>query len=83
VTIRFALPDGVAVGDLPSPATLARDGVVEISTEDEVRVLHDLTGWALDGSHRLAGLSVVRVTLEDTYLRLTAEAQESNEEIGR
>ena len=34
-------------------------------------MLHDLTGWALDGSHALAGLSVLRVSLEDIYLGLT------------
>jgi hypothetical protein len=34
-------------------------------------VLHDLTGWALDGGHALAGLSVLRVSLEDVYLGLT------------
>jgi hypothetical protein len=52
-------------------ATPAEDGHVEIRTEDEVRVLHELTGWALAGGHPLAGLSVLRVSLEDVYLGLT------------
>ena len=34
-------------------------------------MLHDLTGWALDGGHALAGLSVLRESLEDVYLGLT------------
>ena len=71
VTIRFRLPEGVTVDSLPLPAEPAGDGRVEIHTEDELRVLHDLTGWALDGGHALAGLSVVRVSLEDIYLGLT------------
>jgi hypothetical protein len=52
-------------------ATPADDGHVEIHTEDEVQLLHDLTGWALAGGHALAGLSVLRVSLEDVYLGLT------------
>ncbi|HEY1653188.1 MAG TPA: ABC transporter ATP-binding protein [Acidimicrobiales bacterium] len=74
VTIRFRLPDGVSAGDLPVPATPADDGHAEIRTEDEVRVLHDLTGWALAGGHPLQGLSVLRVSLEDVYLGLTRPA---------
>jgi ABC-2 type transport system ATP-binding protein len=45
--------------------------IVEIKTEDEVTVLHHLTGWALDGGYALRGLSVARVSLEDVYLGLT------------
>jgi ABC-2 type transport system ATP-binding protein len=71
VTIRFRLPEGVSAAALPLEATPADDGHVEISTEDEVRVLHELTGWALAGGHALAGLSVLRVSLEDVYLGLT------------
>ena len=55
---------------MPSPPG---DGLVEIHTEDELQVLHDLTGWALDGGHALPGLSVLRVSLEDIYLGLTGE----------
>ena len=71
VTIRFRLPDGVSVESLPVTAERSDDGHAEIHTEDEVRVLHDLTGWALDGGHPLQGLSVLRVSLEDVYLGLT------------
>ena len=71
VTIRFRLPEGVSAADLPMDATPADDGHVEIHTEDEVPVLHELTGWALAGGYPLAGLSVVRVSLEDVYLGLT------------
>ena len=80
VTIRFRLPEGVAESDLPVPVSLPdEDGYVEIRTEDEVRMLHDLTGWALAGGHPLTGLSVLRVSLEDIYLRLTKGSQSDAE----
>jgi ABC-2 type transport system ATP-binding protein len=75
VTIRFALPDGIAANDLPVPIHAASDGVVEIQTTDELPVLHTLSGWALDRNLRLPGLSVARVTLEDVYLQLTRDEQ--------
>jgi ABC-2 type transport system ATP-binding protein len=74
VTIRFRLPEGVALDALPAFGDRVEpvgDGFVEIHTEDEVRLLHELTGWALAGGHPLPGLSVLPVSLEDVYLGLT------------
>ena len=76
VTIRFLLPDGVAVSDIPVAVDSLEQGLVEIRTGDELRLLHELTGWALEHDHALTGLSVVRVTLEDVYLHLTRDAAE-------
>jgi ABC-2 type transport system ATP-binding protein len=70
-TIRFTLPAGVSLSDIPGPPGTLDDGIVSIATEEELQVLHDLTGWALEHSHALAGLSVARVSLEDIYLSLT------------
>jgi len=75
VTIRFALPEGISASDLPVPILLESDGLVEIQTDDELPVLHALSGWALDRHLRLPGLSVARVTLEDVYLKLTRDQQ--------
>jgi ABC-2 type transport system ATP-binding protein len=75
VTIRFVLPDGISASDLPVPIHAESDGLVEIHTEDELPVLHALSGWALDRNLRLPGLSVARVTLEDVYLQLTRDEQ--------
>jgi len=76
VTIRFRIPDGVAPADLPvAPASIG-DDVVEIRTSDEVRLLHELTGWAMERGLELAGLTVNRLTLEEVYLRLTGQAAE-------
>jgi ABC-2 type transport system ATP-binding protein len=73
VTIRFRLPDGVPAADLPVGVQPGVGGEVEIRTEDELPVLHALTGWALDRGVQLPGLTVRRVTLEDVYLTLTGD----------
>jgi ABC-2 type transport system ATP-binding protein len=83
VTIRFMLPEGVVESDIPAGVTSVNDGLVQIVTEDELRVLHSLTGWALEHGYVLVGLAVVRVTLEDIYLRLTRDALERDEGRGR
>ena len=74
--IRFQLPEGVTVGELPDPPeSVSPAGAVVLRTEDELRVLHRLTGWALDRGVDLAGLSVDRPSLEDVYLELTRAAE--------
>ncbi len=77
------LPEGVIESDIPAPVTAIDDGLVQIVTDDELRVLHTLTGWALDHGHVLMGLAVVRVTLEDVYLKLTRDTLNSDEADGR
>ena len=71
VTIRFGLPEGVSVSDVPGPSPTVVNGDVRISTDDELRVLHQLTGWAIEHGYSLPGLAVTRVSLEDIYLGLT------------
>jgi ABC-2 type transport system ATP-binding protein len=68
--IRFTLPSGVSVDELPVAPTTFEAGLVEIRTEQEVAVLAALTTWALARRLELPGLSVARVTLEDIYLGL-------------
>jgi ABC-2 type transport system ATP-binding protein len=75
VTIQFSLPEGVSVSDIPAPAPTVEDGIVRTSTDDELKVLHELTGWALDHGYVLPGLAVTRVSLEDIYLSLTRTEQ--------
>jgi ABC-2 type transport system ATP-binding protein len=70
-TIRFRLPDGIQLPELPGPVEHLESGVVEIRTDEELSVLHALTSWALAGGVELAGLTVSRETLEDVYLQLT------------
>jgi ABC-2 type transport system ATP-binding protein len=78
VTIRFLLPMGATASDLPVAIDSLEQGLVEIRTHDELRLLHDLTGWALEHDYLLSGLSVVRVTLEDVYLNLTRDALDTS-----
>ena len=72
--IRFALPDGVGLGDLPLPDGLApevRAGFVQFSIAEPTVVLHSLTEWALGRGEALESLAVDRPSLEDVYLELT------------
>jgi ABC-2 type transport system ATP-binding protein len=80
VTIRFTLPAGVAHSDLPVAPTRSNGTSIEIITTDEITVLNQITGWALQRKEVLMGLDVTRTTLEDVYIALTHE--ESNEPEG-
>jgi len=70
-TISFRLPEGVGAAELPVAGEVSPTGDVIIHTDEELAVLHVLTGWALERRVALVGLIVERVTLEDVYLRLT------------
>jgi ABC-2 type transport system ATP-binding protein len=72
VRIRFRLPPGRSAQDIPLLAEAGPDGEVRLHTEDEVRDLHTLTGWALEAGIELDGLTVDRPSLEDVYLELVA-----------
>jgi ABC-2 type transport system ATP-binding protein len=73
--IRFRLPPGVAPPASIGAVVPTGDGAVELLVSDPVRTLHELTGWALGRGIDLEGLEVVRPTLEDVYLELTATEQ--------
>ncbi len=76
--IRFVLPDGTSLADLPPlPAAAIQEdhnGVL-ITTRDGVSAIHELTGWALERGLPLARLSLSQPTLEDIYLALTAAGE--------
>jgi ABC-2 type transport system ATP-binding protein len=74
--IRFRLPPGSPAPELRGVAVRVEDGLVEVATDEEDAVLHELTGWSLEHHVELVGLTVERLTLEDVYLRLTAAAPE-------
>jgi ABC-2 type transport system ATP-binding protein len=68
--IRYRAPANVTMP--PELAgSVGADGVTEVTVADPVRMLHDLTGWAIDHGAELEGLEVVRPSLEDVYLSLT------------
>ncbi|MBZ6110506.1 MULTISPECIES: ABC transporter ATP-binding protein [Streptomyces] len=70
--IRFELPPGTGVLDLPLPtAPPVVDGMVHLEVREPTAVLHSLTGWALERGTTLGRLTVERPSLEDVYLEIT------------
>jgi ABC-2 type transport system ATP-binding protein len=73
-TVRFRLPPGSE--EPPDWGQAAgSDGFLEVRTEDPTRLLHDMTGWALDRNQRFESLEAHRPSLEDAYLELTGESE--------
>ncbi len=71
--IRFALPDGCAIADLPV-AAVPGEGLVTVETAEPTGTLHGLTDWALRRGVVLDRLTVDRPSLEDVYLNLTGRS---------
>jgi ABC-type multidrug transport system ATPase subunit len=75
-TIRFRLPAGASLTDLPiGPwhALRHHPDHVTICTDVPTEALLCLTSWAVDRSRELDVLTVTRPSLEDVYLQLTDE----------
>jgi ABC-2 type transport system ATP-binding protein len=71
VHIRFSLPDGITIADLPVLATPDEAvGQVVIEASQPTPVLARLTTWAVERGIELPGLTVTRPSLEDVYLEL-------------
>jgi ABC-2 type transport system ATP-binding protein len=78
--VRFRLSDpAVALPGSIAPDVTSEDGGFRYQAEDPTRFLHDLTGWAIQNGVTLEGLDVSRPTLEDIYLKLTADDAETPE----
>jgi ABC-2 type transport system ATP-binding protein len=76
--IRFGLPAGVALEELPDVSALERraeGGRVLIRTEHAVHATAQITAWALEHDVELEHFSVSQPTLEDVYLELTGGEQ--------
>jgi ABC-2 type transport system ATP-binding protein len=75
-TIRFTLPTGVAISDLPSGLRLLAEagphGTTAVRSESPLVHVQMLANWALGRGVDLPDLDVRRPTLEDVYLALTA-----------
>jgi ABC-2 type transport system ATP-binding protein len=78
--IRFVLPAGVGLADLPElpggAVSQERDEVLVTSAQG-VAATHTITGWALERGIALTRFSVTQPTLEDVYLALTSGADGS------
>jgi ABC-2 type transport system ATP-binding protein len=71
--ITFAVSASLTGLPVTIPVPEVAEGLARIRTGDPTRVLNDLTSWALNRGEDLAGLTVTRESLEDVYLRLTAD----------
>jgi ABC-2 type transport system ATP-binding protein len=71
--IRFRLPTEVDPQSLPVDVTVDQHGFCELTTDEDIRVLHELTGWSLKYGVALDGLSSHRPSLEDIYLSLVGK----------
>ncbi len=73
--ITFTLPEGVAIGELPteagSPSALGESGKLLIESEHAMATLRSLSGWAVEHRYDIPDLLVRRPSLEDIYLGLT------------
>ncbi|MGA8726870.1 MAG: ABC transporter ATP-binding protein [Acidimicrobiales bacterium] len=84
-TIRFELPEGVALAELPLPDEMVpqlRGDFVELHVAEPTPLLHALTGWAVGRGEVLSGLAVDRPSLEDVYLSLTGDSRIADSETG-
>jgi len=78
--VRFRLSDpAAALPDSVADDVASADGGFRYQADDPTRFLHELTGWALQNGVLLEGLDVSRPTLEDVYLKLTADEAEPSE----
>ena len=86
--IRFTLPAGWSLGDLPAVPSRSRsldgDRVLVLTTEP-VLAAHRITSWALERQIELGHFSVSQPTLEDIYLELTGSSAPNQvpEEVAR
>jgi ABC-2 type transport system ATP-binding protein len=76
--VRFSLPQVI---EPPAHLGAQHDGgEFVIETDAPTRLLHQLTDWALDAGVELGHLQVTRPSLEDVYLRLTADHWSTEED---
>jgi ABC-2 type transport system ATP-binding protein len=74
VIVREGRPSDLTGGAVETEIRYRRGGEMIVErTQDPTRRLHELTAEALARGEELEGLEVLRPTLEDIYLELTAE----------
>ena len=76
--VRLGTPGALRAGADEAEIRYVRDGrEVVLRTTEPTRTLHDLTSRALAGGHELEALEVRRPSLEDVYLALLDEEDET------
>jgi ABC-2 type transport system ATP-binding protein len=80
--ISFTVPEGVSAGEVPSlpgqlslhlPTGSPAHKRVEFQVSEPMPALQVLAGWAMERHLPLLDITVARPSLEDIYLKLTAE----------
>jgi ABC-2 type transport system ATP-binding protein len=80
-TIRATIPpDAPQLPDEFAKLLLPNGRDLEVVTEEPERVLHEMTGWALQHGVKLLDLRAGAATLEDIYLQLTSTEAEGTTE---
>ena len=79
--VRFALPQSAPALPQALAGTPSTNGLIQIETEQPTRLLHQLTSWAVEHQLDLESLTVSRASLEETYLRLTRDAERQAAEV--
>jgi ABC-2 type transport system ATP-binding protein len=77
--IRFIVPVGCALDDLPVAVDTVHNGEALLRTQEPTAVMARLATWAVDHGGELEGLSVSRPSLEDVYLELVGETETGTE----
>ncbi|HWE09844.1 MAG TPA: ABC transporter ATP-binding protein [Solirubrobacteraceae bacterium] len=78
--IRFSLPPGWSLGDvphLPCERRVAEGERIVVFTREAVRATQVLTSWAVERDVDLGHFSVTQPTLEDIYLELTGAGEDN------
>jgi ABC-2 type transport system ATP-binding protein len=79
--VRVGTPAELTTTDLQTEIRYRQDGEeVLVRTDEPTRVLAELTSAAVARGEELEGLHVRRPSLEEVYLALTAEADETEVE---
>ncbi len=77
--IRFVLPDGWSLGDIPDVPSTERslhDDRVTVVTTEPLVTTQRITTWAVEHGLELGHFSVTQPTLEDIYLELTGSTED-------
>ena len=74
-TIRFGVGSGSDDPPADFGASRGDDGLYTITTDSPTRTLHQLTDWAVEQGIELEDLSVSRPSLEDVFLKLSADGE--------
>ena len=75
-SVRFRLPPGTTMPEVPGAESSMEDGLCIVQTRTPTQTLHGLTAWAMEQGIELEELSVSKPSLEDVFVALAADAED-------